>query len=121
MSIRHERFKPLTSMFNEFYATGPPATPYNIIQSSNTMDTATIRWSSMENDITYTVTSTSLMSPSVGILQESFILRDLEKETNYTVSVTATNECGDESQPSKNVTVRIDVPGMYVQCSRFCM
>ena len=52
------------------------------------------------------------MSPFSGILQESFVLRDLEVETNYTVSVTATNKCGDESQPSENITVRIDMPGM---------
>jgi hypothetical protein len=32
-------------------------------------------------------------------------------ETDYIVSVTATNECGDESQPSENISVRIDIPG----------
>jgi hypothetical protein len=31
-------------------------------------------------------------------------------ETDYIVSVTATNECGDESQPSENISVRIDIP-----------
>ena len=32
-------------------------------------------------------------------------------ETDYIVSVTATNECGDESQASENIIVRIDIPG----------
>ena len=32
-------------------------------------------------------------------------------ETDYIVSVTATNECSDESQPSENISVRIDIPG----------
>ena len=32
-------------------------------------------------------------------------------EIDYIVSVTATNECGDESQPSEEITVRIDVQG----------
>ena len=94
------------------YSTGPPASPYNLVLSSKTLTTATITWNSTETDVAYTVTSTSLMSPFSGIWQESFVLRDLEVETDYIVSVTATNECGDESQPSEEITVRIDVPGM---------
>ena len=93
-------------------STGPPAAPYNLVLSSNTMNTATITWNSAETDVTYTVTSTGLVSPFSGIRQESFVLRDLEVETNYTVSVTATNKCDDESQPSEGIIVRIDVPGM---------
>ena len=98
-------------------STGPPAPPYNLVQSSNTMNTATITWNmTTETDatytVTYTVTSTSLMSRFSGIEQKSYILRNLEVETDYIVSVTATNECGDESQPSEEITVRINVPGM---------
>ena len=94
------------------YFTGPPATPYNLVQSSKTLTTVTITWNSAESDVIYTVTSTGLMSPFSGILQKSYILQDLEVETDYIVSVTATNECGDVSQPSEEIIVRIDVPGM---------
>ena len=95
------------------YSIEPPAAPYNLVLSSSTMTTATITWNmTTETNAKYTVTSTSLVSPFSGIQQESFVLRDLEVETNYTVSVTATNECGDESQPSEEITVRINVPGM---------
>ena len=93
-------------------STGFPAAPYHVMQHSNTLTTATITWKSTETNVTYTVTSTSLMTPFPGILQESFVLRYLEVETDYIVSVTATNQCGDESQPSENITVRIDMPGM---------
>ena len=93
-------------------STGPPAPPYNLVLSSNTMNTATITWNmTTETDATYTVTSTSLMSRFSGIEQKSYILRNLEVEKDYTVSVTATNECGDESQPSEEITVRINVFG----------
>ena len=93
--------------------TGPPAAPYHLVQHSNTLTTANITWKSTETNVRYTVTSTSLTSPFSGILQKSFVLRHLEVETDYIVSVTATNECGDESQPSENITVRIDMPGTY--------
>ena len=55
--------------------------------------------------------STSLQSPVTGIEEESYTLTDLELETDYTVSVTATNECGVESPPSQDITVRIDIQG----------
>ena len=98
-------------------STGSPAPPYNLVQSSNTITTVTITWNmTTETDatytVTYTVTSTSLMTQFSGIEQKSYILNNLEVETDYTVSVTATNECGDESQPSEEITVRINVPGM---------
>ena len=93
------------------YSTGPPAAPYNLRLISNTLTTATITWNSADSVVTYTVTSTGLMPPFSGILQKSYILQDLEVETDYIVSVTATNECGDESQPSECIIVRIDVPG----------
>ena len=44
-------------------------------------------------------------------MSKSSVLRDLEVETDYIVSVIAVNECGDESQPS-NITVRIDMNGI---------
>ena len=57
--------------------------------------------------------STSAGDPFSGITQTSFTLRDLEVETVYVVSVTATklNECG--SPPSEEITVRIDMQGIY--------
>ena len=82
------------------------------MQSSNTLTNATITWKSTDNDVTYTVTSTSLQSPFVGIQKESFVLTNLEVETDYTVSVTATNECGDESIPSESIIVRIQAKGI---------
>ena len=68
--------------------------------------------------------SASLQSPVTGIEEESYTLTGLELETDYTVSVTATNECGVESPPSQDITVRIDIQGMilYVyNLSRLCM
>ncbi len=53
------------------------------------------------------MTSSSLTSPVTGIEDESYTLMDLQVETDYTVTVSATNECGDESPPS-TITVRID-------------
>ena len=97
-------------------STGPPAAPSNLTQSYSNLTTITITWDCAGIDVTYTVTSTSLMSPFPGILQESFVLRHLKVETDYIVSVTATNVCGDESQPSENITVRIDDPGMLLVC-----
>ena len=63
--------------------------------------------------------STSLQSPVTGIEEESYTLTDLELETDYTVSVTATNECGVESPPSQDITVRIDIQGNMVYNSDF--
>ena len=57
--------------------------------------------------------STSLRSRETRIEEESYTLTDLDLETDYTVSVTATNECGVQSSPSQDVTVRIDIQGMY--------
>ena len=89
-------------------------TPSNLRQllNSNTPTTATITWDSVDNAVSYTVRSTSLQSPVTGIEEESYTLTDLELETDYTVSVTATNECGVESPPSVDITVRIDIQGM---------
>ena len=95
---------------------GIAAPPYNLIQSSNSLTNAIITWNSTETDVTYTVTSTSQMSPFSGILEKSYVLSDLEVETDYIVSVTATNECGDESQPSESIIVRIDAQGIIISC-----
>ena len=59
--------------------------------------------------------STSLQSPVTGIEEESYTLTDLELETDYTVSVTATNVCGVESPPSQDITVRIDIQGIVTR------
>ena len=68
--------------------------------------------------------NTSVQSPVTGIEEESYTLTDLELETDYTVSVTATNECGVESLPSQDITIRIDIQCMilYVyNLSGLCM
>ena len=57
--------------------------------------------------------STSLRSRETRIEEESYTLTGLELETDYTVSVTATNECGVESPPV-DITVRIDIQGNMV-------
>ena len=98
------------------HSTGSPAAPLNLVhvKSSNTLTTATITWESVGNNVSYTVNSTSAGAPFSGITQTSYTLRDLEVETDYVVSVTATNECGIESPPSEEITVRIDGQGtMY--------
>ena len=78
------------------------------------MTTATITWESGGIDVSYTVFSSSAEAPITGITQTSYTLHDLEVETDYVVSVTATNECGIESPPSEEITIRIDVPGIYL-------
>ena len=89
-------------------------TPSNLKQllSSNTpIKFTTITWDSVDNAVSYTVRSTSHQSPVTGIEEESYTLTGLELETDYTVSVTATNECGVESPLSDDITVRIDIQG----------
>ena len=98
-----------------------PAVPSDLVhvKNSNTLTTATITWESV---ISYTVYSTSAGAPFSGITQTSYTLRDLEVETDYVVSVTATNECGIESPPSEEITVRIDAPGtVYMYVVQFSM
>ena len=99
------------------YSSGPPAAPSNLVhvKSSNTLTTATITWESVGNNVSYTVNSTSAGAPFSGITQTSYTLRDLEVETDYVVSVT-TNECGIESPPSEEITVRIDGQGTMYRC-----
>jgi hypothetical protein len=81
------------------------------MQSSNTLTSATITWNSTETNVKYLVTSTSQISSVPGIPKESFVLKSLEVGKEYTVYVTATNECGDKSQPSESIIVRIDEQG----------
>ena len=97
-------------------STDVPAAPYNLMQTSNTHISATITWNSKETNVTYTVyttTNTSKMFTRTGIQQTSFTLNNLDVETDYTVVVTATNKCGDESLPSNQITVRVHVPGGF--------
>ena len=99
-------------------STGSPAAPSHLVhvKSSNTLTTATITWESVGNDVSYTVNSTSAGAPFSGITQTSYTLHDLEVETDYVVSVTATNECGIESPPSEEITIRIDGQGTVYMC-----
>ena len=94
------------------YSTVHLSAPYDLMQSSNTLTTATITWKSTQTDVTYVVNSTSLTSPMPGIRQKYFILRNLEVETEYLVSVVAVSQCGKESLPSKEIIVRIDMSGI---------
>ena len=93
-----------------------PAPSYVVhVKRFNTLTTATIVWESGGNGISYTIRGTNTGTPFSGIIQTSFILHDLEVETDYVVSVTATNECGDESPPSEEIITRIDTQGaMYI-------
>ena len=61
--------------------------------------------------------STCLGAPFSGITQTSYTLHDLEVGIDYVVSVTATNECGIESPPSEEITVRIDLKGNNYTCA----
>ena len=100
---------PLINIFSNI--AGPPAAPSDLVQirSFNAMTTATITWEFVGNNVFYTVFSASSVLPFSKITQTSYILCDLEVETDYIVSVTATNECGTESPPSEEIIVRIDV------------
>ena len=83
------------------------------MKSSNTKTTATITWESGGIDVSYTVFSSSTEAPITGITQTSYTLHDLKADTDYVVSVTATNyECGIESPPSEEITIRIDIQGI---------
>ena len=81
------------------------------MKSLNTLTTATIAWESVGYNVSYTVFSTSSATPFAGIIQTSYTLHNLDVKTDYVVSVTATNECGDESPPSEEIIVRIDTQG----------
>ena len=59
------------------------------------------------------------MSPLSALTQPSLTLTGLVIETDYVVSVTATNECSIEGPPSDEITVRIGARGteLYLHCS----
>ena len=82
------------------------------VSSANTLTSATITWPEPTDtggggiDITHYTVYTSLRSP-VDISTLSHTLTGLEVETDYAVSVTATNECGLESAPSDDLIIRI--------------
>ena len=82
------------------------------VPSANTLTSATITWQEPPDtgeggiDITHYTVYTSLRSP-VDISTLSHTLTGLEVETDYAVSVTATNECGLESTPSNDLIIRI--------------
>ena len=79
------------------------------VPSANTLTSATFTWQAPTNtggigiDIVH---YTSVGSP-VNTTTLSHTLTGLEVETDYTVSVTATNECGFESAPSDELIIRI--------------
>ena len=99
-------------LFTQYYIVS--VAPSNLVhmKNSNTKTTATITWKSVGNDVSYTVFSSSDEAPITGITQTLYTLHDLEVETDYVVSVTATNECSIESPPSEEITIRIDVQGI---------
>ena len=92
-----------------------PTAPSGLEQvpSANTLTSATFSWQEPTDTggigiVDYTV-NTNTGSP-VNTPTLSHTLTGLEFETNYTVSVTATNECGLESAPS-DLLVRIPAAG----------
>ena len=80
------------------------------VSSANTLTSATFTWEEPTDTggggiVHYTV-DTSVGSP-VNTTTLSHTLTGLEVDTDYTVSVTATNECGFESAPSEDLIVTI--------------
>ena len=108
------------------FAGSGPAAPSVLEQvcSANTLTSAnvasaTFTWQEPTDtggggiDISHYTVNTSLGSP-VTTPTLSHTLTGLELETNYTVSVTATNECGLESVPSEDLIIRIPVGSTYM-------
>ena len=107
----------------------PPAAPSgleqvssaNILTSANVAN-ATFKWQEPTDtggggiDIAHYTVDTNLAN--VTIL--NYTLTDLEVETDYSVSVTATNECGLESNPSELV-IRIPAGSTYVWLGRYAI
>ena len=97
-----------------------PVAPSSLYQvpSSNTLTSATFTWQEPTDTggggIVHFTVYTSVGSP-VNNSTLSHTLTDLEVETNYTVSVTATNECGLESAPSDDLIIRIPAGSMEGQ------
>ena len=86
------------------------------VSSANTLISATFTWQESTDTggggiVHYTV-DTSVGSP-VNTTTLSHTLTGLEVETDYTVSVTATNECGLESAPSEDLIIRIPAESTY--------
>ena len=86
------------------------------MSSANTLISATFTWQEPTDTggggiVHYTV-DTSVGSP-VNTSTLSHTLTGLEVETDYTVNVTATNECGFESSPSGDLTIRIPAESTY--------
>ena len=97
-----------------YFVDSSPAAPSSLEQvpSANTLTSATFTWQEPTDtggggiDITHYTVDTSVGSP-VNTTTLSHTLTGLEVETDYTVSVTATNECGFESAPSDELIIRI--------------
>ena len=101
------------------FLTAVPPSPSLRLSSS-----ATLSWDSVGDDVTYTVTVTftangsSILPPINVSTNLSYTITDqLIAETDYTVAVTANNECGAESPPSEIRIVRVatstPTPGIY--------
>ena len=88
------------------------------VPSGNTLTSATFTWQEPTDtggggiDIVHYTVDTSGGSP-VNTTTLSHTLTGLEVETDYTVSVTATNECGLESAPSDELIIRIPAGSTY--------
>ena len=88
------------------------------VPSGNTLTSATFTWQEPTDtggggiDIVHYTVDTSGGSP-VNTTTLSHTLTGLEVETDYTVSVTATNECGFESAPSDDLIIRIPAGSTY--------
>ena len=86
--------------------------------SANTLTSATVTWQEPTDtggggiDIVHYTVDTSVGSP-VNTSTLSHTLTGLEVETDYAVSVTATNECGFESAPSYDLIIRIPAESTY--------
>ena len=102
------------------FVDSPPAAPSGLdqVSSANTLISATFTWQEPTDtggggiNITHYTVDTSVGSP-VNNSTLSHTLTGLEVETDYTVGVTATNECGSQSSPSADLIIRIPAGSTY--------
>ena len=109
----------LYATLHAIFVDSPPVAPSGLEQVSiaNTLTSATFTWQVPTDtggggiDITHYTVDTSVANTTTL----SHTLTGLEVETDYTVSVTATNECGLESAPSNDLIIRIPAGSMYIR------
>ena len=110
----------LYATLHAIFVDSSPAAPSGLEQvpSGNTLTSATFTWQEPTDtggggiDTTCYTVYTSVGSP-VNTTTLSHTLTGLEVDTDYTVSVTATNECGLASASSDDLIIRIPAGSTY--------